>query len=62
MNTVRLGLSSATETIAGSTCSIQGVAEMPPGANKFCMSTDRWTAFEIGSSDCGSAITLRPDR
>jgi hypothetical protein len=33
---------------------------MPPGANKFCMSMDSWTAFEIGSSDCGSAITLRP--
>src|SRR3954469_6196894 len=52
VNTVRGGFSSATATIAGSTRSIHGVVQMPPGANKFCMSMDSWTAFEIGSSDC----------
>jgi hypothetical protein len=41
VKTVRAGLSSAMATIAGSTRSIQGVAQIPPGANKFCMSIDR---------------------
>src|ERR1700710_2875228 len=59
VKTVRGGLSSAVATIAGSTRSIQGVAQIPPAANRFCISTDKWNALEISSNDCGSAMTLR---
>jgi len=59
VKTVRGGLRSAIPTITGSTRSIQGVCQIPPGANRFCISMDRWTAFEIGSNDCGSAMILR---
>jgi len=38
VNTVRGGFSSAIVTIAGRTFSIQGVPQIPPGANRFCMS------------------------
>src|ERR1700716_2095636 len=56
VKTVRGGLISAISTMIGSTRSIQGVSQTPPGANTFCISMDKWTAFEIGSNDCGSAM------
>src|SRR3954454_2518358 len=33
----------------GSTRSIHGVSQIPPFAKIICMSTQRWTAFSIGS-------------
>src|SRR3979409_1800932 len=59
VETVRGGLGSAIPTMTGSTRSIQGVSQIPPGANRFCISMDRCTAFESGSDDCGSAIIFR---
>ena len=47
-DTVRSGECAASRSIAGNAFSIQGVGHGPPGANRFCMSTHRWTAFGPG--------------
>lgn len=45
-NTVRSGAWPTSCSMAGSTRGIHGVAQGPAGANRFCMSMHKWTAFD----------------